>query len=127
MFQEAVKPVLYNSFAPVIDWNEEDTATLPVSRTMLLCLETYLRLLAPFMPFLSEELYFILTGKKVHNAPFPTQDQYVQFRNSNLDADFRYIMNIVKGNKLRFLSLSDILLIPANFRGEKKQVICNKI
>ncbi|CAH0387803.1 unnamed protein product [Bemisia tabaci] len=96
IFLEAVKPVLYDSFAPVIDWNEEDTATLPVSRTMLLCLETYLRLLAPFMPFLSEELYFILTGKKVHNAPFPTQDQYVQFRNSNLDADFRYIMNIVK-------------------------------
>ena len=59
-FQEHIKPLIYGS-------NEEEKT---VSRNVLYtCLDVGLRLLHPFMPFVSEELYQRLPRRSDKHAP----------------------------------------------------------
>ncbi|MDM7935511.1 MAG: class I tRNA ligase family protein, partial [Methanothrix sp.] len=59
---ELVKARLYGPDAP-----ERRAA----QRTLFIALETLCRLLAPFTPFLSEEIYHSLTGESVHRQRWP--------------------------------------------------------
>jgi len=73
LFQETTKPVL----------KVPDTqAAVMACRTLLCCLDTALRALSPFMPFVTEELYHHLPHLRDHCqsesimvAPYPTDLQ----------------------------------------------------
>ncbi|KRZ31227.1 Valine--tRNA ligase [Trichinella pseudospiralis] len=60
--------------------------------------DTYLRLLAPFMPFLTEELYSMLPLKSkaisVHDAAYPKADT-INFFEPHLDSQMRFISELL--------------------------------
>lgn len=67
-FQEASKPVFHG------ETQNDAESTCSV---LMYCLETYLRLLAPVMPHITEELYSYLPGNSVRitDALYPKSQQ----------------------------------------------------
>jgi len=60
---ELVKTRLYGSNGP-----KKSAA----QNTLFCVIETLMRLMAPFTPFIAEEIYFSITGKSVHNQSWPS-------------------------------------------------------
>jgi len=60
MFQESIKPILYGN---------DEGAKLAARATLYTCLDVALRLIHPFMPFLSEELYQRLPRRSERAPP----------------------------------------------------------
>ncbi|KAF4524407.1 hypothetical protein B566_EDAN009323 [Ephemera danica] len=68
--------------------------------TLVTCLTTSLNLLAPFMPFLCEELYNQLPFsmrkfKSIHQAEFPTAKEWSRFRDLDAENDARLVLSVV--------------------------------
>ncbi|XP_063239441.1 valine--tRNA ligase-like [Bacillus rossius redtenbacheri] len=67
--------------------------------TLLCCLDATVRCLAPFMPFLSEELYQRLplerAAETVALAPYPTPEQWEQWRDEALESEMRTVLEVV--------------------------------
>ncbi|CAI9716594.1 valine--tRNA ligase-like [Octopus vulgaris] len=88
IYLESVKPVLKNGSA-----EEKET----VNQVLHFCLETYLKAISPFMPYLSEELYQQLMQRSGHsdvsvcNAAYPNPKDFI-WRNQFIEED----MNIVQ-------------------------------
>jgi valyl-tRNA synthetase len=59
---ELVKTRLYGSNGP---------KKRAAQNTLFCVIETLMRLMAPFTPFIAEEIYFSITGKSVHNQSWP--------------------------------------------------------
>jgi isoleucyl-tRNA synthetase len=79
--------------------SESDTDKLAAYQTLYKCLTTLSKLLAPFMPFLADELYrnLVLTSypdapESVHLADFPKADE--SLIDENLSADIRLAMKV---------------------------------
>jgi isoleucyl-tRNA synthetase len=79
--------------------SESDTDKLAAYQTLYKCLVTLSKLLAPFMPFLAEEMYqnLVVTvypdaPESVHLADFPKADE--SLIDENLSADIRLAMKV---------------------------------
>ena len=79
--------------------SESDTDKLAAYQTLYKCLTTLSKLLAPFMPFLAEEMYrnLVLTAypdapESVHLADFPKADE--SLIDENLATDIRLAMKV---------------------------------
>ncbi|MBM7578697.1 isoleucine--tRNA ligase [Jeotgalibacillus terrae] len=67
---------------------------LAAYHTLRTVMVTLSRLLAPFTPFIAEEVHLDLTGRSVHLADFPTADQSLQ--NKKLEADMDRVLQVVE-------------------------------
>ncbi|GIY82712.1 valine--tRNA ligase, mitochondrial [Caerostris extrusa] len=81
---------------------ESQERRLLVCRIMLTCIETFLKIISPMMPFLSEELYqrlFFMSNIEHHPsislAKYPTADKYLGWRNAVLEADVLTVTDII--------------------------------
>ncbi|XP_054720474.1 valine--tRNA ligase-like [Uloborus diversus] len=81
----------------------DDEKRLFFSRVMLTCIETFLRVIAPMMPFLAEELYQRLPSFANVNpavsvcvASYPLQEEYLGWRNTMLEADLHTITELIE-------------------------------
>lgn len=92
VYLEAVKPVIAAA---------EPQATATVRAVLYLCVDTFLRLLSPFMPFITEELWQRLPKRSTTEAPslclaeYPRPEQFAQFRSEQLEASLATAMSIV--------------------------------
>jgi len=64
-----------------------------------LCIETCLRLLHPFMPFLTEELYHemphrVFAPESIMIARYPTSNNYLKYNDSKMINDFEQIKKL---------------------------------
>lgn len=90
-YVESLKPVLYGS----------DEEIKSVAQNILYtCLDAGLRLLHPFMPFVTEELYQRLSCKSrdapsICVSPYPLIEEF-QYQNLDLEADVSFMQNVVK-------------------------------
>jgi valyl-tRNA synthetase len=90
---EAVKPVFRSG---------TEAQQAAARATMFACLDTGLRLIHPFMPFVSEELWQHLPRRtsetaahpSIMRAAFPTTEVYGTFRSEQLEADFANVQAI---------------------------------
>ncbi|GFS72161.1 valine--tRNA ligase [Nephila pilipes] len=81
---------------------ESEEKRLFVCRVMLTCIETFLKVISPMMPFLSDELYhrlFYMTNiefyPSVSMATYPTADKFPRWRNTMLEADVLTMMHLI--------------------------------
>ena len=101
VFIELVKPVI---------WSGDEAAMKPTRDTLWACLEIGLRLLHPFMPFLTEELWQRLPKDPSYAKTFPsiTVSEYPKvanaFVNAALEKDFAYQAIIV--NRIRSIRMT---------------------
>ena len=86
-YLELVKPVLYSKDQPEI--------RRAVQKTLYEVLSASLKLLHPFMPFLTEEIWHTLVGDgtSVMVSPFPTVEDVPE--DSAAEADMGLIMNVI--------------------------------
>ncbi|KAI6173405.1 Valyl-tRNA synthetase [Aphelenchoides besseyi] len=69
----------------------DENAITTVRNVLYLCLDIVLRLLAPFMPFITEELWQRLPKRNENEAPslcvaaYPVPDEFASYRNEELD------------------------------------------
>ncbi|XKL65568.1 hypothetical protein PGB90_008988 [Kerria lacca] len=91
---KSLKQFFHNDFCdvfleiskPVLKLGSEDEARATCS-VMLHCLEVYLRLVSPVMPFIADELYSYLpkcSEKLVANMVFPRAEEYVCWKNETV-------------------------------------------
>jgi valyl-tRNA synthetase len=80
-------------------------AEINAARQILyLCVDNSLRILAPSMPFVTEELWQRLPKRSTETAPslcvayFPIDSDFIGFRNEELDA--KYSSNVKKDDQL---------------------------
>ncbi|GBN35808.1 Valine--tRNA ligase, partial [Araneus ventricosus] len=81
---------------------ESEERRLFICRVLLTCIETFLKIISPMMPFLSEELYQRLLSlaniesyPSVSLAKYPTPDQYSGWRNTMLEADVHTVTELI--------------------------------
>ncbi|XP_035216698.1 valine--tRNA ligase-like [Stegodyphus dumicola] len=74
-----------------------------VCRVMLTCIETFLKVISPVMPFLSEELYQRLsllanieTSPSISVASYPVASEYSGWRNTVLEADLHTVTDLIE-------------------------------
>ncbi|RZF33600.1 hypothetical protein LSTR_LSTR009056 [Laodelphax striatellus] len=87
VYLEATKPVFRKS---------DDKEISKAISTLMFCLDTSLKLLAPIMPFLCEEINYQLPGKRpttLMNAEYPSQ---LQFRNTQLEEEIDFTMDVIR-------------------------------
>jgi len=97
-FLEMIKPLIYSE-------DKSDSANeirASVRETLYTCLDNGLRLLHPFMPYVSEELWQRLPKRKsaaniesIMIAPFPQQDSNKE--NSTIENEMKNAIEIIKG------------------------------
>ncbi|MFH4974910.1 hypothetical protein AB6A40_001619 [Gnathostoma spinigerum] len=92
VYLEGVKPVLYDA--------GDSSASAAVRNVLCHCVDTGLRLLAPFMPFITEELWQRLPRTKkdaesICIASYPMPNEY-PFHNKILETRVQDLMTIVK-------------------------------
>lgn len=93
----------------ILDPTAEQKKQFDNSREVLYtCLDAGLRLIHPFMPFISEELYQRLPRRRPeHDAPsicvtpYPASDDYSLFRNTDLESSVKLTQEAI--NKIRSL------------------------
>ncbi|CAH0387130.1 unnamed protein product [Bemisia tabaci] len=90
VYLESVKPVFASGSSASIAAAQE---------TLLLCLHTGLRLLSPFMPFITEELYQRLPlpnpALSICVASYPEPEEY-KFRDVQLEEEVEFMQRIVR-------------------------------
>ncbi len=91
VYLECLKPVFFSD-----DEQKKSTAR----RILYTCLDFGLRMLAPFMPFITEELFQRLPRNNLEIpsicvAPFPEISKY-DFKNENIEKDFEFAQKIIK-------------------------------
>ena len=109
---EYLKPGFYTK-----DQTEEQRQQFQNSRELLYtCLDVGLRLIHPFMPFISEELYQRLPRRQPDSdapsiciTPYPLSDEFSSFRDVDLEASVKLTQEAI--NKIRSLR-SDYQLTP---------------
>jgi valyl-tRNA synthetase len=87
-YLELIKPILYG----------EDAAAADRTRTVAIhVFETVLRLLHPFMPFITEELYQMITPAEgsITVAPFPTENTVLM--NESVEQECESFQKVVEG------------------------------
>ncbi|KAG2468866.1 SYVC ligase, partial [Polypterus senegalus] len=91
-FQECLKPV----------FNSNDARAILISRnTLYTCLDGGLRLLSPFMPFVTEELFQRLPRRSEQTPPsicvttYPDSAEF-SWRNDDIDRNMEFIMTVIK-------------------------------
>ncbi|KAM6968176.1 valine--tRNA ligase [Aplochiton taeniatus] len=98
VYLESVKPVFFRA--------EEDGGSqreaLVCRQTLYTCLETGLRLLAPIMPFVGEELFQRLPRRRPHDhppsisvTPYPETDEFC-WHSEEVDRQMDFVMTVVK-------------------------------
>ncbi|KAG5673539.1 hypothetical protein PVAND_003579 [Polypedilum vanderplanki] len=90
-YLECLKPVFAS------DDNEKKAIA---RRILYTCLDYGLRLLSPFMPFITEELFQRLPRKNIEIpsicvAPYPDIEQF-NFKNEDIEKDFDFVQKVVK-------------------------------
>jgi valyl-tRNA synthetase len=95
VFLEAIKPIMLSS-------DHSNPAKLTTREVLYSCLDLGLRIIAPFMPFLTEELYQRLPRRSPATDPvsiavtaYPEADE-ISMRNEQLEADVEFAMEVVK-------------------------------
>ncbi|KXN70508.1 valyl-tRNA synthetase, partial [Conidiobolus coronatus NRRL 28638] len=97
VFLEAMKPVLADTSA------EAASARQSMQETLYICLDSGLKLLHPFMPFLTEELWQRLPHinesrlESIVISQYPLENQL--FNNTEADAEFEVAYNVVKASR----------------------------
>jgi len=87
---------------PVFTTEGNDSAKAATSETLYICLETGLKLLHPFMPFVTEELYQRLPRRASDKVPsivvssFPTDTVFGEWRNSKVETDVQSVQEVVR-------------------------------
>ncbi|XP_015907219.1 valine--tRNA ligase [Parasteatoda tepidariorum] len=83
---------------------ENDERRLFLCRVMLTCIETFLKVISPMMPFLSEELYqrlaaitSIKPNFSVTTASYPNLDEFAGWRNTVLEANVLTVIDLIEG------------------------------
>ncbi|KAI6205459.1 Valine--tRNA ligase [Aphelenchoides besseyi] len=85
----------------------DESAITTVRNVLYLCLDTVLRLLAPFMPFITEELWQRLPKRNENEAPslcvaaYPVPAEFTSYRNEELDEQCKQADNF--GQRRSFL------------------------
>ncbi|XP_065200889.1 valine--tRNA ligase-like [Planococcus citri] len=66
---------------------------------LLFCLETYLRLLAPIMPYITEELYSYLPENNIQitETEYPESQDYRKWKNEKLEKEILFIRGLMSG------------------------------
>jgi valyl-tRNA synthetase len=110
---EYLKPSFYVTGTISADDESKATNSREVIYT---CLDIGLRLISPFMPFVSEELYQRLPRRQVESdapsiivSPYPKCDEFDKFRDVNLEASVKLAQETI--NKFRSLR-ADYQLTP---------------
>ncbi|KAH0630441.1 hypothetical protein JD844_013470 [Phrynosoma platyrhinos] len=93
VYLECLKPV----------FSGQDEAAIQTAQNVLYtCLDTGLRLLSPFMPFVTEELFQRLPRRcpssdppSICVTPYPSTEEY-RWRNEGLDCTIDFALNIIK-------------------------------
>ena len=86
---------------PVFQGGAPD-AILTARHVLKMCLDTGLRLISPFMPFISEELYQRLpgAGEKDHPSicvsPYPTKHDHKVFKNEQIERDVKFVQKVIE-------------------------------
>ena len=84
---------------PVFQGGAPD-AILTARNVLTICLDTGLRLISPFMPFISEELYQRLPGEKEHPSicvsPYPTNQDFKVYKNEKIEKDVKFVQKVVE-------------------------------
>ena len=74
-------------------------AVLTARHVLTVCLDTGLRLISPFMPFISEELYQRLPGIKKHPSicvtSYPTKQDTRIYRNENIEKEVKFVQKVI--------------------------------
>ncbi|KAK2190154.1 hypothetical protein NP493_86g05009 [Ridgeia piscesae] len=92
IYLEAVKPVLYG---------DDENAKTVTRATLYTCLDVALRLISPFMPFLSEELFQRLPRRTPNEppslcvTPYPEVNEFT-WRDGPLEAEVELAMSVVR-------------------------------
>ncbi|XP_023237498.1 valine--tRNA ligase-like [Centruroides sculpturatus] len=92
IYIESVKPLIYS---------DQQNEVSKICDIMFNCVETFIRLISPFMPFLSEELYQRLATilewdweESVCIAPYPNMKEWGVWRNEELDDTFKTVLEL---------------------------------
>ncbi|KAG9303582.1 hypothetical protein G9A89_018478 [Geosiphon pyriformis] len=102
IFIEFAKPLLYGNR---IDVDKQRQAT--AFRVLEICLDTSMRLIHPFMPFISEELWQHLnpvsptspTPESLMIASYPKADDYQHFKNTRIETDMQTILGVIHASR----------------------------
>lgn len=76
---------------------DDESKKLAAQRTLLTVLDTGLRLLSPFMPFITEELYQRLPGEKsvsISVAPYPEPESF-PWRNEKVENEVQFVQKVI--------------------------------
>ena len=113
-FQESSKPILWGDSLPEI------RCTIAV---LFNCLETSLRLLSPFMPYLTEELYHALPllenfepSESIMISDFPRPENWEKYSNEEIQKSMDSILKIMKETR----KIKDINFLRKDVPGKKK-------
>ncbi|XP_002732116.2 valine--tRNA ligase [Saccoglossus kowalevskii] len=92
VYVEYMKPILQGS---------NESAKVSVRNILYTCLDTGLKLLSPFMPFVTEELWQRLPRRSGDEPPSICVSNYPEiknfgFRNEQLEQDFEFVQNVIK-------------------------------
>ncbi|KAF8752955.1 Class-I aminoacyl-tRNA synthetase [Rhizoctonia solani] len=103
VFIEAMKPMTDESASAAVKKSAQNT--------LYTCLDLGLRLLHPFMPFVTEELWQRLprrpgdATKSIMVSSYPVKDS--AFENASADKDFDKVFGIIKQSSFHFLDLGE--------------------
>ncbi|XP_059490071.1 valine--tRNA ligase-like [Neocloeon triangulifer] len=149
----AIKEFIYTNFCDVyIEASkillQEQHRSSATKHALLHCVQTYLRLLAPFMPFLSEELFQHLPGQQnsVHLNSYPSPAEWACLKNleaesksaviidtARLIRELKSLGKLSKPQTVALIETEDLALYQENLSvlemlGQCSQItICNKI
>ncbi|XP_039286238.1 valine--tRNA ligase [Nilaparvata lugens] len=87
VYLEATKPVFRKS---------DDKEISKAISTLMFCLDTSLKLLAPIMPFLCEEINYQLPGKRPTTLMYAQYPSNYQFRNAHLEEEVEFTMDVIR-------------------------------
>lgn len=93
--------VVQEAIKPAFTAESTSTAKAAASQTLYMCLDIGLKLLHPFMPFVTEELYQRLPRRSSDKAsimvsPFPTNATFASWKNDKIEASFQAAQDIVR-------------------------------
>ncbi|CAG8484490.1 16065_t:CDS:10 [Acaulospora colombiana] len=103
-YLEFIKPVLYGN-------PDTDVETQRITLKVLeLCLDSSLRLLHPFMPFITEELWQILirrsqnemnleTPESIMISKYPRKEDFEGFRDDKVEDDMKIVLSVIHASR----------------------------